>query len=88
MVALVARELIRSVSPVDDAATLKAVCPLFAVARAGIVRGEDEEEEGENGGGAVDEEKRDQEPPQRGCAPAKQWSGDRNAVAERQTGDR
>lgn len=42
----------------DDAATLKTVCPLFAVALAGIVRGEDEEEESE-GGGAVDEENRD-----------------------------
>jgi hypothetical protein len=48
----------------DDAATLKAVCPLFAVALAGIVRGEEDEEEqgGENdGGGAVDEEKRERE---------------------------
>jgi FixJ family two-component response regulator len=49
----------------DDAATLKTVCPLFAVALAGIVRGEEDEEEeqqgGENGGGAVDEEKREKD---------------------------
>jgi FixJ family two-component response regulator len=44
----------------EDAATLKTVCPLFAVALAGIVRGEDDEEEGEpEGGSTLDEESRD-----------------------------
>jgi FixJ family two-component response regulator len=45
-----------------DAATLKAVCPLFAVALAGIVRGnEDEEEEADEGGSLLDETNQDQE---------------------------
>src|SRR3954471_1992440 len=43
----------------DDAATLKTVCPLFATALAGIVRGEDEEEESSEGGSTLDEENRD-----------------------------
>ena len=43
----------------EDAATLKTVCPLFATALAGIVRGEDEEEESSEGGSTLDEENRD-----------------------------
>jgi hypothetical protein len=44
----------------EDAATLKTVCPLFAVALAGIVRGDDEGDEGEaDAGGTLDEENRD-----------------------------
>lgn len=44
----------------EDAATLKTVCPLFAVALAGIVRGEEDEEESSEGGGStLDEENRD-----------------------------
>jgi FixJ family two-component response regulator len=46
-----------------DAATLKAVCPLFAVALAGIVRGneDDEEEDAGEGGSLLDETNQDQE---------------------------
>ena len=43
----------------EDAATLKTVCPLFAVALAGIVRGEDDEEAESDGGSMLDEEKRE-----------------------------
>jgi hypothetical protein len=44
-----------------DAATLKAVCPLFAVALAGIVRGNEDEEEDAEGGSLLDETNQDQE---------------------------
>ena len=50
----------------EEAATLKTVCPLFAVALAGIVRGEgdDDEEDGTaepEGGNTLDEEKREKD---------------------------
>jgi len=45
----------------DDAATLKTVCPLFAVALAGIVRGNEQDEEESEGGSLLDENNQDQE---------------------------
>jgi FixJ family two-component response regulator len=48
----------------EDAATLKAVCPLFAVALATMVRGDEDEEglEEGTGGGMLDEQNEDKPP--------------------------
>lgn len=43
----------------EDAATLKTVCPLFATALAGIVRGHDEPAEEDDGGSLLDENNQD-----------------------------
>ena len=46
----------------EDAATLKTICPLFAVALAGIVRGnEDEEEDNSEDGSLLDENNQDKD---------------------------
>jgi FixJ family two-component response regulator len=44
-----------------DEATLKTVCPLFAVALAGIVRGNEQEEEDSEDGSLLDENNQDQD---------------------------
>lgn len=54
----------------EDAATLKAVCPLFAVALAGIVRGDDDDDDHDDdggnkgdGGGLLDDSNQDKDKP-------------------------
>jgi FixJ family two-component response regulator len=59
----------------DDASTLKTVCPLFAMALAGIVRG-NEAEEGEaeaDGGSVLDEENQDKPQQKRKKDDAADW---------------
>jgi hypothetical protein len=58
----------------DDASTLKTVCPLFAMALAGIVRGNDAEGEADGEGGSVlDEDNQDKPQPKRKKDDAADW---------------
>jgi FixJ family two-component response regulator len=56
----------------EDAATLKTVCPLFATALAGIVRGHDEPAEEDEGGSLLDENNQDK-PQKRKKEDAADW---------------
>jgi FixJ family two-component response regulator len=57
----------------EDAATLKAVCPLFATALAGIVRGNDSPAEEEDEGGSLLDENNQDKPQKRKKEDAADW---------------
>lgn len=57
----------------EDAATLKAVCPLFATALAGIVRGNDGPAEEEDDGGSLLDENNQDKPQKRKKDDAADW---------------